>query len=120
MLAAAAVLDLIHGGYYRARPGAILFYCGPENAPKGWNAGFREGSPDLPRGAVGTAEALGWDERGDTVTVRLRVTDWRAFVLDQESAPRGRTEEQAWLQAEFERLRNHALGRALHSGRERG
>jgi hypothetical protein len=126
--AAAAELDLVRGGYYRARPGAILCYAGPENAPEGWASGFPDGSPELPRAHVGAAELVDAGDL-DRVLLRLTVANWaaarsvqgvgeaaetaigyRAFVLAQEAALRGRPEERAWLRRQFERLRRHAAG----------
>jgi hypothetical protein len=131
MLASAAVLDLVHGGYYRARPTSIRFYASPENAPEGWTGGFAEGTPELPRALVGEAEVAG-EASENEVIVRLRVSNWTAvravkqafdrgeyrgrfqdFVLDQEAALRGRPEDRTWLRAEFERLRAHARGSLL-------
>lgn len=129
--AAAAELDLVHGGYFRTRPNGVLFFCGPENAPPGWSQGFPEGSPDLPRAAVGAAEVV---EVGpdDELTIRLRVSNWGAmrdvkhaydqgayrgrheeFIRAQEAALRGRPEERAWLHGQFQRLKSHASGTVL-------
>lgn len=134
MLASAAVLDLVHGGYYRARPTAILFFCSPENAPDGWPGEFTDGSPDLPRAQVGEVEVAG-EVSENLLSVRLIVSNWAAvravkqafdrgeyqgrfqqFVLDQEAALRGRSEDRLWLRAQFERLRSHSRG-ALISNR---
>lgn len=131
MLAAASVLDLVHGGYFRARSRSILFFCGPESAPADWSAGFPEGSPDLPRALVGQAEVVGPAEPNG-VSVRLTVSNWNAvrdvkqafdrgqfrgnfqdYVLAQESALRGRLEERRWLRAQWERLRTHTSGRLV-------
>lgn len=128
---AAAELDLVRGGYFRARPQSILFYCDPENAPEGWSGPFGEGSPEAPRALIGEAEAEGLDAENQRV-VRLVVSNWRAmrgvkdaydrgeyqgrwtqFLLDQESAFRGRPEEREWLRGRFERLRIHAAGQIL-------
>jgi hypothetical protein len=133
MLAAAAVLDLVHGGYFRAQPCSIRFYCGPENAPEGWSARFPDGSPDLPRALVGEAEGMPAEEENQ-ILVRLIVSNWHAmrrvkaaydrgefrdgfqeYVLAQESALRGRPEERFWLRAQFDRLRAHATGAVLES-----
>jgi hypothetical protein len=131
MLAAASELDLIHGGYFRARAGAILFYCSPEGAPSGWDQGFPDGSPDVPRAYVGEAEVFEHDDALG-VTVRLRVSNWAAaravkqaydrgeyrgrfaeFVRAQEEALRGRPAHRAWLSEQFHRLRSHASGKLL-------
>lgn len=128
MLASAAVLDLVHGGYYRARPTAILFFCSPENAPEGWDGEFSDGSPGLPRAQVGQVEVVG-EVTEDLISVRLVVSNWAAvravkqafdrgeyrgrfqeFILDQEAALRGRTEDRQWLRQQFERLRAHSRG----------
>jgi hypothetical protein len=133
MLASAAVLDLVHGGYYRARPTAILFFSSPENAPEGWPGEFPDGSPELPRALVGEVEVVG-EAAENLVRVRLRVSNWAAvravkqafdrgeyrgrfqdFVLDQESALRGRAEDRQWLRVQFDRLRAHSRG-ALIAG----
>lgn len=126
MLAAAAVLDLVHGGYFRARPTAIQFYAGPENAPEDWLGEFPDEEP--PRVLVGEAE-VDAAAQANEITVRLTVSNWAAvrsvklawergeyrdrferYVLDQEAALRGRPEDRAWLRAQFQRLRRHALG----------
>lgn len=128
MLASAAVLDLVHGGYYRARSAIIQFYCGPEDVPEGWAGDFPDGSPELPRALVGEAEGSAFEADG-SVTIRLRVSNWGAvrrlkeaydrgdyrgrfqqFVLDQEAALRGRSEDRAWLKRQFRKLRAHAAG----------
>lgn len=128
MLASAAVLDLVHGGYFRARPTAILFFCSPENAPLGWLGEFPDGSPELPRALVGEVEVAG-EVSENLICVRLVVSNWAAvravkqafdrgdyqgrfqdFVLDQEAALRGRAEDRQWLRAQFERLRAHSRG----------
>jgi len=124
---AAAELDLVRGGYFRLRPDAILFYAGPENAPDGWPGSFEEGSPDLPRAAVGAAEVYS-REGENRLTVRLLVSNWsaaravhnagagsdyREFVLAQEAALRGTPEDRAWLRRQFERLCTHAGGGLL-------
>lgn len=134
MLSAAAELDLIRGGYYRARAAGILFYCSPDNAPERWNGGFPEGSPDLPRAYVGEAEVREW-EGPDQLVVRLLVSNWGAvrdvkqaydqgeyrgrfqeFVRDQEAALRGRQEDRAWLRLRFKRLQEHARGSLIADG----
>ncbi len=131
MLAAAAELDLIRGGYYRSRPQGILFFCSPEHSPVGWEAGFADGSPDLPRGYVGQAEVEGVDGENDIV-IRLSISNWTAmrsvkqawergeyrgrfeqYVMDQETALRGRREDRRWLRDEFRRLRAYASGDLL-------
>jgi hypothetical protein len=134
MLAAAAVLDLVHGGYYRARPLAVLFYCGPDNAPEVWDSEFPDGSPEVPRSLVGQAEVAGPAGENE-VTVQLTVTNWRAaravkqayergefrdrfqeYILAQEAALRGRPEHRAWLHRQFQRLRTHANGAVVGGG----
>ena len=131
MLAAASELDLVHGGYFRAREAGILFYAAPDNAPEGWGGAFAEGSPEVPRALVGEAEVAGRDEENG-VTVRLRVSNWAAvravkqaydrgefrgrfqeYVLAQEAALRGRPEDRAWLRRQVLRLRDHATGRLV-------
>ena len=131
MLAAASELDLIHGGYFRARPGAIQFFCSPEVGPEGWDQGYRDGSPGAPRAYVGEAELFSSDEAGG-ITVRLTVSNWAAaravkqaydrgeyrgrfaeFVRAQEEALRGRPAHRAWLCEQFHRLRAHAGGKLL-------
>jgi len=128
MLATAAVLDLVHGGYYRARPTAILFFCSPENAPEGWPGEYPDGSPDLPRALVGEVEVAG-EVSEKLISVRLVVSNWAAvravkqafdqgeylgrfqeFVMAQEAALRGRSEDRLWLHAQFDRLRAHSRG----------
>lgn len=128
MLAAAAVLDLVHGGYFRAQATGIRFFASPENAPEGWSGEFPDGSPELPRALVGEAEVVG-EASENEVIVRLRVSNWAAvravkqafdrgdyrgrfqdFVLDQEAALRGRPEDRTWLREQFDRLRAHARG----------
>jgi hypothetical protein len=83
ILTAAAELDLVRGGYFRLRPDAIQFFCSPENAPEDWTRGYPEGSPELPRAAVGQAEVVrneGENAYGDAdVTVRLIVSNWAAM-----------------------------------------
>lgn len=135
LLAAAATLDLVHGGYFRARGSTIQFYCCPENAPEGWSDGFPDGSPDLPRALVGEAQAT-VEPEARRVSVRLLVSNWSAvravkqrydrgeyrgrferFIQDQESALRGREEDRAWLREQFRRLRGHAAGRILEEDR---
>lgn len=135
MLATASVLDLVHGGYYRARRDAVLFFCGPENAPASWQHGFPEGSPETPRAAVGSAEVVHYEEENDQFTLRLTVSNWGAarevshawergeyrdryqeFVLDQEAALRGGDAERAWLREQFARLRRHAGGDLIRDG----
>jgi len=132
LLASAAVLDVVHGGYFRARRDAILFFCGPENAPEGWGGGFPEGSPGIPRATVGAAEVVHYEEANDKFTVRLSVSNWAAardviraqergeygerheeFVLAQEAALRGGDPERGWLRRQFERLRRHSDGGLL-------
>jgi hypothetical protein len=127
MLAAAAVLDLVHGGYFRARPTGVLFYCSPENQPEGWAQGFPDGSPEMPRALAGEAEVE--ETEAGEVTVRLTVSNWAAvravkqaydrgefrdrfqeYVMAQEAALRGRSEDRAWLREQFRRLRVHAAG----------
>lgn len=134
MLAAASELDLVHGGYFRARPRAIFFYAGPDNAPAGWSGPFADGSPEAPRAAVGQAEVIGHKDP-DGLTVRLTVSNWRAmravkeayergeyrgrfeqFVMDQETALRGREEDRAWLRVQFRRLQSHAAGSLVEEG----
>ena len=131
MLAAASELDLVHGGYFRARPSLIQFYGSPENAPDGWSDGFPDGSPDTPRALVGQAEAAR-GENEDEVVVRLTVSNWQAvrdvkrafergdyrgrfqeYVMAQESALRGRKADRRWLREQLERLRAHAGGALL-------
>lgn len=128
MLASAAVLDLVHGGYYRAQPRSIRFYAGPDNAPDGWAGGWTDGSPGLARALVGEAEVLEEASESD-LCVRLRVSNWGAvrdvkqafdrgeyrgrfdaFVMAQEAALRGRAEDREWLRREFARLRSHTRG----------
>ena len=128
MLATASVLDLVHGGYYRARPTTILFFCSPETAPNGWPGEYPDGSPDLPRALVGEVEVAG-EVSENLISVRLVVSNWAAvravkqafdrgeyrerfqeFVMDQEAALRGRAEDRLWLHAQFERLRAHSRG----------
>ena len=131
MLASAAVLDLIHGGYFRARPSGIQVYCSPENAPVGWAGAFPDGSPEVPRALVGQAEVVG-EASENLVIVRLVVSNWGAvravkqafergeykgrfqqFVLDQEAALRGRPEDREWLHDQVVRLRTHSSGRLI-------
>lgn len=128
--AAAAELDLLHGGAFRARGSRIQFFCSPENAPEEWDLGFPDGSPDVPRACVGEAqaEALG----GGQVRVRLCAANWHAlrrvkqaydqgsytgrfqeYVRAQQTALRGRPEDMVWLERQFARLRDHASGRLL-------
>jgi len=126
LLAAAVELDLVRGGYYRAREGVILCYCGPDDPPEGWTHGFAGGSPDLPRALVGQAEV----EPGaapNRTAVRLEVANWAAaravpraegsgfpqYVLAQEQALRGTEAERRWLRRAFDRLRHHARGSLL-------
>lgn len=134
MRRAAAELDLVRGGYFRARPQGVLFYCDPANAPEGWTGGFAEGTPEAPRALVGEAEAVGL-EGDDHIVLRLLVSNWQAmrsvkeaydrgeyrgrwaqFHLDQESAFRGNPEEREWLRTRFERLRQYAAGLLLSPG----
>jgi hypothetical protein len=131
LLAAASVLDLIHGGYFRARPREIEFYCGPENAPSGWRPGSAEDEGPETRVTVGVAELVG-PIGADGVEIRLRVTNWSAlrelraalargaylnrpeqFTRDEEAALRGRPEEWDWLRLQFRKLRDHAAGSIL-------
>lgn len=133
-LAAAAELDLVHGGYFRARDSRIQFYCSPDNAPEGWSGSFGEGSPETPRALVGEAEVASRDE-ANGVTVRLRVSNWGAvrsvkqaydqgefrgrfheYVMAQEAALRGRPEDRRWLRKQFARLRGHASGKLVKEG----
>ncbi len=135
LLQAAAELDLVHGGYYRSRPGAVLFFAGPDNSPVGWSRDYPDGSPHLPRAAVGQADLYGF-EGTETVTVRLSVSNWGAmravkqaydrgeyrgrfeqFLRDQEAALRGRPEDRRWVREQFHRLRAYAHG-TLISGLE--
>jgi hypothetical protein len=132
ILASASVLDLVHGGYTRARQREVLFYCGPDNAPEGWSGGYPEGSPEHPRAAVGAAEVVHYEEANDQFTIRLTVSNWSAardvnrafargeygerfqdFVLDQEAALRGGPAERRWLREQFQRLRRHSAGGLL-------
>lgn len=134
MRSAAAELDLVRGGYFRARPGGIQFFCDPENAPEGWTGKFAEGTPEAPRALVGEAEAVGLQGE-DEIVVRLLVSNWNAmrtvkdaydrgeyrgrwtqFQVDQESAFRGNPQERAWLRARFQRLRQHSTGHVLGLG----
>ena len=127
MLETAAELDLVRGGYFRARPNSILFFCDPDNAPVGWGGAFGEGTPEAPRALVGEAEVNASAE--DDVEVRLVVSNWGAmktvkqaydrgayrgrwieFLVDQETAFRGRNEDREWLRRRFERLRAHGRG----------
>ncbi len=139
LLRTAAELDLVHGGYYRPRPGEIWCYAGPDNAPPEWKGAFTDGSPDLPRALCGTLTAVNapalvdletaGEERVREVVVRLQVSNWAAaqavkkaydggeyrgrfqeFILAQESALRGRREDRDWLRTQFRRLRSHAQG----------
>jgi hypothetical protein len=131
MLAAASELDLVHGGYFRARPAEIQFFAGPDNAPEGWNEKFTDGSPDVPRALVGRAEAA-FGEDLDHPVIRLVVSNWSAmravkqaydrgeyrgrfqdYVLAQEGALRGRAEDRAWLCEQFHRLLAHANGKLV-------
>lgn len=130
MRAAASGLDLIHGGYFRARPASILFYAGPDNAPAGWPYGFPDGAPEAARARVGEAEVVG-PEGPNELTVRLTVSNWAALravnaadpgdhpgsyrerVMAQEAAFRGRTEDRAWLREQFRKLRAHAAGKLV-------
>jgi hypothetical protein len=135
VLAAAAELDLIPGGHFRARDSRLLFYGSPDNAPEGWTGPFNEGSPEMPRALVGEAEVAARDEENG-VTVRLRVSNWGAvrgvkqaydqgefgcplgdrfqeYVMAQEAALRGRTEDRRWLKRQFARLRSHAAGKLV-------
>jgi len=131
MRAAAAELDLVRGGFFRAREAGILFYCPRETAREGWSGAFGEGSPELPRALVGEAEVAARDEENG-ITVRLRVSNWGAvravkqaydrgefrgrfqeYVLAQEAALRGRPEDRAWLRRQILRLRDHATGRLV-------
>ena len=133
LLAAASVLDLIHGGYFRARIREIEFYCGPENAPPGWRSGFGEGTPESARAAVGVAELVR-PIGTEGVEIRLRVANWSALreihsarsrgeyrdrpeqlSRDEEEALRGRPEEWEWLRRRFRTLREHAAGSLLGS-----
>lgn len=130
MRQAAAELDLVHGGYFRVRPRSVLFYCDPENAPAGWEAPFAEGTPEAPRALVGEAEVR--ESAGSTLEVCLVVSNWGAmkavkraydrgeyrgrwseFVMDQETAFRGREADREWLRERFARLRAHASGNVL-------
>jgi hypothetical protein len=127
MLEAAAELDLVRGGYFRARPSSILFFCDADNAPMGWEGAYGEGTPEAPRALVGEAEVHA--SAGKDVEVRLVVSNWGAmksvkqaydrgayrgrwteFLVDQESAFRGRNEDREWLRRRFERLRAHGRG----------
>jgi hypothetical protein len=131
LLAAASVLDLMHGGYFRARTREIEFYCGPENAPPGWRFGFAGSNPEQARAAVGVAELLR-PLGADGVEIRLRVANWNALrevhsarsrgeyqdrpeelARDEEEALRGRPEEWEWLRRQFRKLREHAAGSLL-------
>jgi hypothetical protein len=130
-LDAAAELDLVHGGLFRARGPSVLVFCSPDNAPDRWSYGFPDGSPDLPRALVGQVEVED-AARENEVVVRLTVSNWGAarevkaahergeygerfgeFVLDQEAALRGTPAERSWLRRQFERLRAHSAGRLL-------
>jgi hypothetical protein len=132
MLASAAVLDLVYGGYYRAQPRSIRFYAGPDNAPEEWAGGWPDGSPGLARALVGEAELLE-EASEDDVVIRLRVSNWaavrdvklafdrgeyrgrfEAFVMAQEAALRGRCQDRAWLRREFHRLRSHSRGTLIN------
>lgn len=128
MREAAVELDLVHGGYFRSRPNAVLFYCDPDTAPDGWTFGFADGSPEMPRALVGTAETSERPDKGE-VAVRLTISNWAAvrsvkeaydrgefrgrfqeYVLAQEGALRGRPEDRAWLRGQFLKLQAHAAG----------
>jgi hypothetical protein len=127
-LQSASELDLVHGGYFRVRPSGLLFYCGPDNAPPGWDGPYNDGSPELPRALVGEAEVHGAGG-ANQVVVRLLVSNWPAmrtvkdayergefrgryseFLVAQERAFRGRPEDREWLRAQFSKLRAHAAG----------
>jgi hypothetical protein len=111
-LGAAAELDLVHGGYFRVRPTGIQVFAGPDNAPPGWEHGFQDGSPELPRALVGEITVADW-EAEDRVTLRLEVTNWaavRSSLPDAGAALRGRPEDRDWLFAQWERLRSHSRG----------
>ncbi len=126
--AAAAELDLVHGGYYRATDNGIRFFCGPQNCPLGWDLPFTDGSPELPREFVGDITVMGLTG-SEGVRLRLTVANWAAvqavkraydrgeyrgrfqeFVQDQEQALRGRLEDRHWLRVQFERLLRYATG----------
>lgn len=126
ILASAAELDLVHGGYFRVRPGSLQFFAGPENAPHDWPEPFPDEEPA--RVLVGEAEVQVSD-RENEVTVRLAVSNWAAvrgvkqrfqrgeyrdrfaeYVRDQESALRGRPADRQWLREQFRRLRRFACG----------
>lgn len=107
VLDSAATLDLVRGGYYRARGGRILLYCDPENAPAGWQWGFADGSPELPRALVGVAEAA---EPGPVVQVTLRVENWAALRAGGTESLAGGPAEREWLRRRFALLRAHAAG----------
>src|SRR5205823_5379826 len=127
---AAAELDLIHGGYYRLRPGAIAFYCSPENHPLGWDLPYRDGTPEAPRQLVGEVDAE--EDEGGQVSLAVRVANWIAaqavqrdydagryrdrypdYVRDQERALHGRPEDAHWIEAQLDRLRRHAAGELI-------
>lgn len=131
LVAAAATLDLVHGGYFRARLREIEFYCGPDNAPIGWRSGFTQGTPENARAVVGIAELV-QPVVEDAVQVRLRITNWSAlgeiaaakargeyedrteqFVEDENAALRGRPVEWEWLRRQFRKLREQASGSFL-------
>jgi hypothetical protein len=129
--AAAAELDLVHGGYFRLRTAAVAFYCSPENHPAGWDLPFTDGCPETPRQFVGEVEVVTWSE-SDQVRLRIAVANWagvqaikrdydrgryqgrfQEYIRDQEEAFRGRSEDREWLRAQFHRLHRHALGALL-------
>ena len=127
--AAAAELDIEKGGYcdFR-RPNAIHFWAGPENKPAGFEYPFLTGVFAAPRAYIGVATAELLHVELVRVTLEVRNEAAReAAVAAAEAAGlspqeigaaeqrglKGTAADLEWLQREFRRLCQYALGRLL-------
>jgi hypothetical protein len=126
---AAQELDIEQGGYCDARgPSRIHFWAGPQNKPREFPYPFLTGVFAEPRACLGVAVAE--LIHVELVRVTLEVLNEPAreeAMLSAEAAGQppsavreagrralaGTAEDLAWLEGEFRRLRDYALGRLI-------
>jgi hypothetical protein len=127
--AAAAELDIEHGGYCDARRrNAIHFWAGPENKPQGFDHEFLTGVFAAPRAYIGVAIAELLHVELVRVTLEVRNEAARlaaiaaaeaaglpaqATAAAERRAMAGTAEDLEWLQREFLRLCRYASGGLL-------
>jgi hypothetical protein len=111
-------LNLNDGSFYDARIGAINFWCGPENKPKGWPDEIEQGLLRYPRSFVGCFYVDGFKAR--TVTLHFEVAAYaRADAAEAAGAVtfgsavyqkklHGTKADQQWILKQFDLLRQHA------------